>query len=159
MTFGAISSSHTLRAVRTGMLCCCRIGERCRPSFRRHQASCLVLAFQLDRVVRRTGAPIQADRRLFSGFEGIDEAPPRIGNASDRSRHPACARRCSIAHQYAAVIAEEGLGVNLAAARLKIEKHGRLVNVVAAPIGRIYDVLVLLCPFPSGPERSSRRHG
>lgn len=68
------------------MLCCCRIGERCRPSFRRHQASCLVLAFSFDRVVRRTGAPIPGGPPPLSGFEGIDEAPPRIGNASDIDR-------------------------------------------------------------------------
>ena len=38
----------------------------------------------------------------------------------------------AVAHHYAAVIAEEGLRVYLAAARLIIEQYDRLVTVLAA---------------------------
>lgn len=40
----------------------------------------------------------------------------------------------AITHHYAAVIAQEGLRVYLAAARLIIEQHDRLVTVLAAPV-------------------------
>src|ERR1700754_808393 len=40
----------------------------------------------------------------------------------------------AIAHQYAAVVAEKGLRVDLTAARLIIEKHDWLVPVLAAAV-------------------------
>lgn len=88
------------------------------------------LPFNPIELFEKPERPLGRTAAFLSGFEGIDEAPPRMGHASDVDR--AIQRPPGgvvIAHQYAAVIAEEGLGVNLAAARLIIEKHDRLVTV------------------------------
>ncbi|MNL71201.1 hypothetical protein D3C87_1963200 [compost metagenome] len=46
-----------------------------------------------------------------------------------------CAPGCvAIAHQYAAIVAEKGLRVNLTAAGPVVEKHDRLVTVLAAAV-------------------------
>jgi len=73
---------------------------------------------------------------FLSGFEGIDEAPSRMGHASQMGRPIQCAPGgVAIAHHYAAVITQKGLWVNLAAAWLIIEQHDRFGTVLAAPIG------------------------
>jgi hypothetical protein len=59
-----------------------------------------------------------------------------MGHASDMG----CAIQCApggvaIAHQYAAVVTKEGLRVDLTAAGLVVEKHDRLVTILAAAIG------------------------
>src|SRR3954462_9474529 len=71
-----------------------------------------------------------------------------MSHASDMGCAMQCAPGCvAIAHQYAAVVAEKGLRVDLTAARLIIEKHDRLVTVLAASIsphiGRADGLLVL----------------
>src|SRR5690606_31653935 len=67
---------------------------------------------------------------------GIDKAPSGMGHASKMGcpfqRAPG---GIAVTHHYAAVVAEEGLRVYLAAARLIIEQHDRLVTVLAAAIG------------------------
>lgn len=73
---------------------------------------------------------------ILSRLEGINEAPPGVSHASDMG----CAIQCApggvaIAHQYAAIITQEGLRVNLAAARLIIEQHNRLLTILAAAVG------------------------
>lgn len=70
---------------------------------------------------------------LLSRLECVDEAPPGMGHAS-KMRGPFQRAPCgvAIAHQYPSVIAEEGLRVYLAAARLIIEQHDRLVTVLGS---------------------------
>lgn len=72
---------------------------------------------------------------LLPCLECVDEAPPRMGHASKmRCPFQRAPGGITVAHHDAAVIAEEGLRVYLAAARLIIEQHDRLVTVLAAPV-------------------------
>lgn len=81
-----------------------------------------------ERLLRRAAA-------FLPRLEGIDEASSGVGHASNMGcpfqRAPG---GIAITHHYAAVIAEKGLRVYLAAAWLIIEQHDRLVTVLAAPV-------------------------
>src|SRR5205085_1361439 len=92
-------------------------------------------AFQPGKAVRRTAAPALAGRRLLPRLEGIDKAPSGVGHASNVGG-PFQRAPCGIAvtHHDATVIAEEGLRVDLAAARLIIQKNDGLVTALAAAI-------------------------
>ncbi|RDL52968.1 hypothetical protein BLJAPNOD_04133 [Ensifer sp. M14] len=60
---------------------------------------------------------------------------PGMGHASNMGRAVQCAPGgVAIAHQYAAVVTEEDLRINLAAAGLIIEQHDRLAAVFPAPV-------------------------
>jgi len=81
-----------------------------------------------ERLFRRSAS-------ILPGFESLDEAPPGMGHAADMG----CAIQCApcgvaIAHQYAAVVTEQGLRVNLAAAGLVVEQHDWLGTVLAAAV-------------------------
>ena len=72
---------------------------------------------------------------ILSRLEGINEAPPGVSHASDMG----CAIQCApggvaISDEYATVVTKEGLRVNLTAAGLVVEKHDRLVTVLAAAV-------------------------
>ena len=81
-----------------------------------------------ERLLRRTAA-------FLPRLEGISKAPPGMGHAYNMGcpvqRAPG---RIAITHHYAAVIAKEGLRVYLAATRLIIEQHDRLVTAFATPV-------------------------
>ncbi|MET4803564.1 hypothetical protein ABIA96_006166 [Bradyrhizobium sp. LB11.1] len=81
-----------------------------------------------QRLLRRTAA-------FLPRLEGIDKASPGVGHASNVGG-PFQRTPCGIAvtHHNATVIAEEGLRVDLAAARLIIQKNDRLVAALAAAI-------------------------
>lgn len=72
---------------------------------------------------------------LLPRLEGIDKAPSGVGHASNVGG-PFQRAPCGIAvtHHDATVIAEEGLRVDLAAARLIIQKNDGLVTALAAAI-------------------------
>ncbi len=77
-----------------------------------------------ERLFRRSAS-------MLSGFEGIDKAPPGMSHASDMGGTMQCAPcGVAVAHQYAAVVTDEGLRVNLAAAGLVVEQHDWLVTAL-----------------------------
>ena len=80
---------------------------------------------------------------FLSGFEGVDEAPPGVGHASDMGWAMQCASgSVAIAHQYAAVVAEKGLRMDLAATGLIIEQYDWPLRYA-----HMYDVLVASLSF------------
>lgn len=84
---------------------------------------------ELQRLLRRATTFLPCLQR-------INEAPPGMRHASQMGGpcHPPLGG-VAIAHQDAAVIADEGLRINLAAARLIVEQHDRLIAALSTSIG------------------------
>lgn len=95
----------------------------------RHLFNPVELFEELQRLFRRPPA-------FLSRLQRLDKAPPGMGHAA---KMPCPLQRApsgiAITHHDAAVIAEKGLWVYLAAARLIIEQHDRFGTVFTAAIG------------------------